>query len=348
MTATGDTTTPVTFARGCGSQNESLHVAVDVVKSQLTRELLDGLRGRSLLFAGIGASSAAIGTPVYQLRTGGVRASRSDCADVPAGAPALADVYLAVSQSGRSRETNQLLLSTKGVSTVAITNSSNNPLLAISDTAISVGNFVDSRVSSIGFTATLVALGMLSEAILTGEPDASWGRAIESLAATLDSAEESLQIFSADVAEAGQVDVVAEAPQITSAEQSALLFREGPRVPSTSMSTRCYLHGPMDSSGRRTSHVLLGQRREGLLAEQLAERRVPILMLTDSDTMAPARIIRIPDGFTASQRSLIEIVLMQRLVTLVGAANGIDIDSAVFRRFDTKVDSIEEVRRERV
>jgi glucosamine--fructose-6-phosphate aminotransferase (isomerizing) len=333
---------------GCASQIRSLPLAVEAVGRQLTNELVDGLRDRSLLFAGIGASFAVSATPVYELRSGGIRAFRSDCGDAPGGTPPLADVYLAVSQGGRSRETSQLLLSTPGVASVAITNSASNPLLSLSDRGISVGNFVDSRVSSIGFTATLVALGMLSDAIRGNQPSASWISAIDALPGVLDALEDSLRVFAADIAEAGEVDVVAEAAQATSAEQTALLFREGPRVPSTAMSTRSYLHGPMDSSGRRTSHVLFGRAREGLLAGQLAEQNVPILLLTDEDVLAPARIIRIPAGFSPSQRSLIEIVLMQRLVSLVGEVNGMDVDATVFRRLDTKVDSIDEVRRARV
>ncbi len=240
------------------------------------------------------------------------------------------------------------MLSTSDIASVAITNSASNPLLAICGSGISVGNFSDSRVSSIGFSATLVALGMLSDAIVGGKPDPRWNAAIETLPDILDSAEKSLRLFAADIAEAGQVDIVAEAAQITSAEQTALLFREGPRVPSTSMTTRSYLHGPMDSSGRRTSHVLFGRERESLLAEQLTEQNVPILLVSDRDITAPVRIIRLPGGFTPCQRSLTEIVLMQRLISLVGEANDTDIDATTFRRLDTKVDSIDEVQRTRI
>lgn len=341
-------TTPLTFAEGCASQNEFLTVAIQAVGAQLAPAVIDPLRGKSLLFAGIGSSFAVTGTPVHELRKGGVRAFRTDGADVPAGTPPLADVYLGVSQSGRSREINQLMFSLEGTKTVAITNSSSNPLRTLCETGITFGGVVDSRVSSLGFTATLVALGMLSDVIVTGAPDAQWQRITDALSSVLDLAEESLGTFAADIVEAGQVDVVAEAAQITSAEEAAILFREGPFVPSTAMNTRAYLHGPMDCAGRRTSHVLFGRAREGLLAEQLAEQRTPVLLISDHDVTAPARIIRIPSGFTASQRSLLEIVLMQRLVSLVGAAGGVDVDAAVFRRLDTKIDSVDQVRHERV
>lgn len=339
---------PLTFAEVCASQNESLGIAARTVESQLTPAMIKDFRGKSLLFAGIGSSFAVLGTPLHQLRASGVRAYRSDCTDVPLGTPPLADICLAVSASGRSREINQLILSTEGVRTLSVTNSSSNPLLTLCETGILVGDFPDSRVSSIGFTAILLALGMLSDAIVHDKPDVKWQTITETLKYALDNADDSLRTFAADIVEVGEVDVVAESAQITSAEEGALLFREGPFLPSTAMNTRSYLHGPMDSAGRRTSHVLFGRGREALLAEQLAEQKVPILLITDEDVSAPARVIRIPSSFTATQRSLIEIVLVQRLVSLVGAVRGIDIDAKVFRRLDTKVDSIDEVRGERV
>jgi glucosamine--fructose-6-phosphate aminotransferase (isomerizing) len=339
-----ETTHAVSFFEGCASQQSLLPLAVDALTVQLESGRFDALRGKSLLFGGIGASFAAIGTPVYQLRAAGVHAFRTDCSDIPEGAPQLADAYIAVSQGGRSRETVQLLLSVPDAYSLAITNSASNPLLSVSSAGLSVGNFPDSRVSSIGFTATLLALGMLADRIAGGPVDSRWSAVIAGLPDVLAQAEDTLRLFASDVAEIGQVDVVAESSQITSSEQAGLLFREGPRVPSTSMTTRSYLHGPMDSAGRRTSHIVIGRKREAILAEQLSEQHVPILFMSDQEAPASARLVHVPSGFTSSQRALVEIVLLQRLVSLVGEANGVDVDGTVFRRLDTKVDSVEDVR----
>lgn len=329
-------------------QPTALASAVSSISAQLTDDLVSALRGKSILFAGIGASYAVSGTPAYELRSAGISAIRTDCSDTPPGTPALADVYVAISQSGRSRETSQLVLDTSGPRTLAITNAATSPLGGITDSALSVGNFPDSRVSSIGFTATLVALGMLSDALTGREDIPAWSSVVASLEEIVAQAEPTLARFAADVAEAGEIDVVAAASQITSAEQGALLFREGPLVASTAMNTRAYLHGPMDCAGRRTSHLLFGRSREGILAEQLAEQKAPTLLITDDDVSAPASVIRIPSGLSPSRRALVEIVLAQRLVLLVSEANGVSVDSTVFRRLDTKVDSVDEVRAARV
>ena len=116
----------------------------------MTASVIEPLRKKSLLFAGIGASYAVTGTPVHQLRAAGITAFRTDCSDSPLGTPALAEVYIAVSQSGRSRETAQLILSSDDIDTVSITNSVHNPLSGLCATNVSVGDFTDSRVSSIG------------------------------------------------------------------------------------------------------------------------------------------------------------------------------------------------------
>jgi glucosamine--fructose-6-phosphate aminotransferase (isomerizing) len=339
---------PVSFREGCVSQLSLLPVAVDVVSEQLESGSIDGLRGRSLLFAGIGASFAANGTPVHQLRASGIRAYRTDCSDVPDGAPQLADAYVAVSQSGRSRETVQLLLAAPDVYSLAITNSTSNPLLNISTTGMSLGGLPDSRVSSIGFTATLLALGMVADRLTIGQVDAGWSAAVAALPEVLDEAEDALRLFASDVVAAGQVDVIAESSQITSSEQAGLLFREGPRVPSTAMTTRPYLHGPMDVAGHGTSHIVIGREREGVLAEQLTEQSGKVLLISDRHLSAPVQRIQIPDGLTSSQRALIEIALLQSLVSFVGAEKGEDVDGAVFQRLDTKVDTVDDVRRGRV
>jgi len=339
---------PPTFAEGFVSQMRFLPEAEAAVSEWLKSGGADLLRHRTLLLAGIGASYAVLGTPVYELRSGGVSAVRTDCSDMPENTPSLADAYIVVSQSGRSRETSQLVLDNPAAHTLAITNAVDSPLRAVARDALSVGGFPDSRVSTIGFSATLVALGMLAEELGGVVAETSWASLPSMIEGVLDGAENALVDFAGAVAAAAEIDVVATASQITSAEQGALLFREGPLVPSTAMGTRAYLHGPMDCAGRSTSHLLFGGAREGLLAEQLAQQKAPILLVTDTDVTAPASIIRMPRGLTSSQRSLLEVILAQRLVTLVGEISGVSVDSTVFTRLDTKVDSAAEVRVSRV
>lgn len=225
---------------------------------------------------------------------------------------------------------------------MAVVNNSESPLASEAGTVLSVGDLLDSRMSSIGFTATVAALGLLTEWITTGTTDAGWDEIGPLTERVMADNDDVLRRFAAEIAARGTVDVVAAAPNLTSAEQGALLFREGPFVPSMAMDTRSYLHGPMDCAGPATAHVLIGRAREGLLADQLSEKQVPILLITDDDVAASATIIRIPH-LGAVQRSVLEVALMQRLVQHTADAFGRNIEDRAFTRYDTKVDSVRQV-----
>ncbi|SFU11367.1 SIS domain-containing protein [Arthrobacter sp. ov118] len=332
----------LTFEAGVASQAAGLGESIRQMREWLAGGGAEVFRDRSVMLAGIGASYAAAATPTYVLREAGIRAYRSACSDVPDNGPALADIYVGISQGGRSRETIQALLTVPQDRRVAVVNNPVSPLADSSGTVISVGALPDSSMSSVGFTATVATLGLLAEWITTDGTGPWWdgiGQLTEDVVADND---EALRAFATEIALRGNVDVVAAAPNLTSAEQGGLLFREGPALPSTAMDTRSYLHGPMDCAGP-TSHVLIGRQREGLLAEQLAEKDAPILLVTDQDVSAPASIIRIPE-LPAAPRSILEVALLQRLVQHTADAAGRDIEARAFTRLDTKVDSVQQVR----
>src|SRR5262249_20301348 len=98
-----------------------------------------------------------------------VAISAADCT------PGLADGYLAISQSGRSRETVEALAAAglpAGVAPgrrVALTNDPDGPLATVADLVLPLGCGEDSRVSTLSYTATVQALALLADA-LTGSP----------------------------------------------------------------------------------------------------------------------------------------------------------------------------------
>ncbi|WP_432522179.1 SIS domain-containing protein [Kineococcus sp. SYSU DK006] len=342
----------LSFEDGIAVQREGLETSIATVRDWLGSGAADHLRGRSLLLAGIGASHAAAATPAYALRENGIRAYRSSCADVPDAGADLADVYVGISQSGRSRETLQALLTVPRERRVAVVNHAGSPLEDQAGTVLSVGDLDDSRMSSIGFTATVAALGMLGDYLSRGAVGPGW----DDLAATAEAAvrehDDVLRAFGARVAAAGTVDLAAAAPDLTAAEQGALLFREGPSLPSTAMDTRSYLHGPMDCAGSTTSHVLLGREREALLAGQLSEKGVPVLLVVDLDAdevefgttadTSAVSVVRLP-ALPPAQRVVVQVALLQQLVLHTARALGRDVEDRAFTRYDTKVDSVQQV-----
>ena len=343
----------LSFEDGLAAQRAGLQTSVATVRDWLSDGGAEHLRGRSLLFAGIGASHAAAATPAYALREGGVRTYRSSCADVPDDGADLADVYVGISQSGRSRETLQALLTVPRERRVAVVNHAGSPLEEQAGTVLSVGDLDDSRMSSIGFTATVAALGMLGDYLTHGAVDAGWERVAALAEDAVTEHDATLRAFAARIAGAGTVDLAAAAPDLTAAEQGALLFREGPSLPSTAMDTRSYLHGPMDCAGPSTSHVLLGREREALLAGQLSEKGVPVLLIVDIADDTPLdfgttadtsgiSVLRLP-ALPPAQRVGVQVALLQQLVLHTARALGRNVEDRAFTRYDTKVDSVQQV-----
>jgi glucosamine--fructose-6-phosphate aminotransferase (isomerizing) len=298
----------------------------------------------SLLFAGIGASHAALASPVHELRGKGRVAFRSSCSDIPSGSPVLADTYVLVSQSGRSRETVQLVQQSPAVHHLAVVNG-DGPLGAQCEDRIAFGRFPDSFMSSIGFTGSLVALGMLVESITRDpRPVGEWASLGERADALTDAHEPLLADFAGAVASRGSVDIVGEAKHLSAVEQATLMFREGPWVQAAGTDTRQYLHGPMDVAHTGASaHIVIGAEREALLVEQLALKGVRILFLTPSSVEVAVPTVRLPPELTPTQTGVVATVLLQRLVELTGDALGVDVDEKVFVRLDTKVDAVGEL-----
>ncbi|OON82716.1 SIS domain-containing protein [Streptomyces tsukubensis] len=325
--------------------------------AQLTalREVIDHLparleewrpRWRRVLLAGIGASNAALASPAHALRAAGIDAARTDCSDYPlaAGSP---DAVLALSQSGRSRETADLVarFGAAGVPTVALTNAAWSPLRETAATTVSVGDYPDSRVSTVGFVVTYAALGMLADVLADGHVDPGWARVPHAVEETLADSAEPLAKFAAGPLAEGSVDIVASAPQLTTAEAVALLFREGPLVPASAYGTRTYLHGPMDVASPNTSHVLVGGSRELALAEQLLQQPTSVLTVTDGTEPVPVGVtpVTVPTGLTPPQRALVEVCVLQELVARTARARGNPVDDTAFTRQDTKIGALTEL-----
>lgn len=332
----------MTFEEGVAAQPEGLVAALEAARAWRDRhDLAANLAARSLLLVGIGASYSALGSPVYELRRRGVIAARSSGGDLPHEGAALADAYVGVSQSGRSRETLQVLQQVEVSRRVSLVNALGSPMADISGTGLTLGGIRDSRMSSVAFSATVLGLGVLVDELTEGEPHPGWEDVPGHVASLLADPLPELSGFAEQTMSCCGFDIVGAAPSVTAAEQGALLFREGPFIPAFGTDTRSYLHGPMDCAGPATAHVLIGREREAQLAEQLGEKNVPILLITDRPLDVPvATVVRVPE-VPVVQRAVLESVVLQRLVLEVSRLRGLDIERRAFVRQDTKVDSAE-------
>lgn len=302
--------------------------------------LLPGRPDR-VLVVGIGASYAAAAAGVRLMRSAGIDATRHLPGELPvADAPGL---VLAISQSGRSAEVVDFARHLPAEGVLALTNYDPSPLGDLAGHSLNLGNHADSSVSFLSFTGTLLACGMLAEH-WAGQVDLGrWQALVDSAIHGAQAAVPQLERAAEILADGQFIDIAAPAALLGVAEEAALMFREGPRVPATGMETRHYLHGPMDAAGRG-AHLILGGDREALLAKQLAEQTGRLVYITTAQAELP------PEAAVAFRagpphagpigEALCLTMIAQDLALRVAALRGVDIDAPVFARLDTKTTGV--------
>ena len=342
----------VPYSQAMSTQAEQLDAVVARVREQLpdAAALLGGTRP---VFVGIGASLAAAAAPVHALRARGIAAHRAGLGDLPRGCPPLGDVVIAVSQSGRSRETVEAVAAWPGVGRGAVVNVPGSPLTQVVDTVFDLGDQSDSKASTIGFTGTLACLGMLADAWdapLPARPgsDDAWSALGATVAGLEQQVGTALGDLAALVGSATSVDVSGEQASVASAEEGALLLREVCRVTATPFELRGYLHGPTESASSGaapTAHVLLGAERSLELAAQLQAHGHSVAVVTTlppdavrSASLATGTVVvHLPD-LAGPQRVVLETVVFQHVSGLIAAERGLDADEFAFSSTDTKLD----------
>jgi fructoselysine-6-P-deglycase FrlB-like protein len=328
----------ITFAQARAGQTAALRKAIGEIAGEVhSRAAAGWFHGPGPIFVGIGASLAAACAPTWSLRSRGVHAWRLGAGDHPLPFPASSHPLLAISQSGRSTETLAVLESVEHERRYALTNASPSPIEAAAAYHVSLGNVPDSYASTIGYTATIVGLGMIADAWDSGQVDPTWSELPDQVARIEESTFARLDALAAPFAGARSADFVGAGPSLGSAEAGALLFREVVRLPSAGMSTRQYLHGCMESAGGGV-HIVIGGRREIDVAHTLSGAGHPVVLMT-GETVPDApnlQVVHLP-ALPANQRAIIEAIVLQSLVSRVAEHAGIDIEEFVFHNVDTKV-----------
>ncbi|MGQ4516916.1 SIS domain-containing protein [Streptomyces sp. DW26H14] len=327
------------FAAARSTQAESLGAAIRRLSESVSSFAREGqLSGPGPVFVGIGASLAATCAPVWELRSRGIHSWRLGAGDHPLPFPASSHPVFGVSQSGRSAETLAVLESVDTARRYAVVNVVPSPIADAVPEAIGLGDIPDSYASTIGYTATVAALGILADAWDGGRIHEGWSRLGETFATVEREIDEHVRALAPLFADATSADFVGTGPAVGSAEESALLFREVARIPSTGMSTRQYLHGAMESAGGGV-HVLFGDEREHAIARTLAASGHRVILVTGEPVEDPGPLLHsVPvPRLPAAQRAVIEILVAQILVGAVAEVRGVDIEEFVFHNADIKV-----------
>ena len=202
-----------------------------------------------------------------------------------------ADLYVGLSESGRSAETVAALSQLSGTRRVGLTNFADSPLVAVVEEALYLDSGPDSPVYTTGYTATLQALGLLGEHWSGQATD--WSGLPEMAATVLTDAAPFMADLSSVLAGARIVDVVASGASISTAGEGALMLRESARLLTASHETYNYLHGPMEPLDPQTACVIIGDGREVRLALETSELGCPTLLITTGSDIASSKTLTV-------------------------------------------------------
>lgn len=328
----------IPLAEARASQADALAKAIAAIAADVrllqSRNMFEG---PGPIFLGIGASFAASAAAVWTLRSRSIHSWRLNAGEHPFPFPATSHPLIGVSQSGKSSETLATLNTVEQRLRFSVVNAKNSPIEDVSAVSISLGNIPDSYASTIGYTATIAALGMIAESWDGGAIDGSWSELPDAFRAVEKTLANRIVALIAPMRDAQYVDCVGAAPSTGSAEVGSLLLREIARIPSTGMSTRQYLHGAMESAGHGV-HIIFGEERELQLGQKLARAGHAVILISPLEVEEESYLahIAIP-SLTPAQRPVVEALVMQTIAVETALARGLDPDAFVFENNDTKV-----------
>ncbi len=197
-----------------------------------------------VLFLGMGSSRFAALTAVAHLRSRGIDAYAELASTGLASRPRPGTLVVGISASGGTAETIEALARHRGMSpTVAVTNCPDSAIEEVADITLPLlAGEEEGGVACVSFQATLAVLLLLCRR-LAGDAGVDTLRpAVAACDALRATRAEWLDELVALVRDRHTVYTVAPAERISSALQSALMLREGPRIAADATETGDWLH----------------------------------------------------------------------------------------------------------
>ena len=326
------------FPEGIDAQPEVLRTSAEAVRGALQR-IPPIAEGAVVALVGIGASEhvARSAAPVW--RALGIRAFALSATELLDPARPVADVVVAMSESGRSTETVTALERAAG-RRVVITNFPDSPLAALADEVIPLGSGPHPPDNTTGYTATIQAIALLGEHWAGARTD--WSALPDQAAAVLGAARPVVETVADRFDRARIIDVVGSGPSLTTAGEGALLLREAARALTAAHETHNYLHGPMEPLDPSVCCVVVGAGREVRLAREVSTLGCPTLLVTtDAGIDAAEHLVpvRLPEPASALARSVLEILPLQLLGWSLASRRGLRADGFRYEQDDIKLGS---------
>ncbi|MBG0812913.1 SIS domain-containing protein [Planomonospora sp. ID82291] len=238
---------------------------------------------RRVLLLGMGSSRYAAGVAALRLRAAGIDAA-AEYASASLSYPAdPKTLVVAVSATGGSRETLDAVARHRGRSFVAaMTERPDSPITEGADLVVPMlAGEERGGVACRTFQHTLALLLALNRRLTGAGPDvpALLRRSAEATADLLDRRGEWLEPAMALLDGPAGVYTIAPAERLSSAEQSALMFREGPRRPADACETGDWAHVDVYLTKTLDYRAVLfpGSRYDGQAMEWIRERGSTVL-----------------------------------------------------------------------
>ena len=232
---------------------------------------------RRVVLVGMGSSRFAAIPAAALLRARGLHAVAELASTGLPTAPSADLLAIGISASGRTEETVEALARHRGKSrTVAVTNDPSSPLAQSADLVLALeAGDEEGGVACLTFQATLAVLQLVAGRLTGSGPGVDDLRpAVAAAAALRESRTSWLEELATCIATSTATHAVAPAERLSSALQSALMLREGPRLPADATETGDWLHVDVYLSKRPGYTALLfpGSRFDGGIMAYARER----------------------------------------------------------------------------
>lgn len=328
------------YRNAVARQPESLAEGLQVARTALGPLDLTGFSGKTVGFAGIGASYQAAMVGAFYLRDLGIPSFPYCPTDLYGAVGSAAQAFVALSASGQSREIWDVMKLRSDLPQVAICRGSDNPLAELTGAVIPSGSGSDNGASSTGYTGMLLAIGLLCERIAGVTSFAGWERLPSVVAETLQSTVQAAKAAADSLRECSSIDLVGAGAGFATAGEGAMLIREAVRIPAAGWDTLNYLHGPMESQDGRAGVIAFGNAREVKIAEDMAVFGCPSTLITNRIDVQPREnlaVVTVPGLGNPVADAIVQIVALQMIVGDMQDAAGLTNTTFRYRQTDTKL-----------
>lgn len=146
------------------------------------------------------------------------------------------------------------------------------------------------------------------------------------------------------VAGAMTVDIIGQGSSFAAAAETALMLREGLRIPATAFETLQYLHGPMESADANSALIIFGDGRELTVPSSVLDAGTKVVLITSrpQDQIpelghANLTIISVSPALAGFPRCIIEVLIGQMIVAKGIRHKPFEIEQFLYEHDDTKM-----------